>query len=236
MWSGPRNISTTMMRSFENRQDCRVIDEPLYAYYLTHTGHVHPMQEEILASQPKDWKEAVDHLITARPAPVWFQKQMTHHITDEISLDWLRHLDHFFLIRDPRRMAASYADRMGEVSPQALGLEQEVRLYEFVCDIKGHRPPVLDAQDVLSDPEGMLKKLCAHLDLSFDQAMLSWPSGRRQSDGVWAPHWYASVERSTGFLPVRHELPDLDPQGAETAEICMPFYEKLYSHRLTPDR
>ncbi|MEM9234551.1 MAG: HAD family hydrolase, partial [Pseudomonadota bacterium] len=159
MWSGPRNISTTMMRSFENRADTAVTDEPLYAHYLTVTGHIHPMQEDILSAQSGDWREVVAGLTTDTPAPVWFQKHMTQHITPNMDLGWLASLDHFFLIRDPRLMAPSFLRKMGTARPEDLGLDQELVLFREVERLTGKAPPVVDANDVLNNPEAVLTKL-----------------------------------------------------------------------------
>lgn len=233
MWSGPRNISTTMMRSFENRPDCAVIDEPFYAHYLTVTGLEHPMRQEILASQPRDWQEVVCTLTTANPAKVHFQKHMCHHLTPEIDRTWLTELDHFFLIREPARMVASYADRMEAVTVQDLGLEEERMLYDYIADLTGRQPAIVDAHDILADPRAMLKSLCARLEIPFSDSMLAWPAGKRESDGVWAPHWYRSVETSTGFRPPDEREPDLADHLQEIVDACLPHFHYLHEQRLT---
>lgn len=232
MWSGPRNISTTMMRSFENRPDTTVIDEPLYAHYLTTTGLIHPMQEEILESQHADWREVVKDLAEGSPAPIYFQKHMCHHITQDMSLDWMSGLRHFFLIRDPVRMVASYARKMETITAFALGLAQERHLYDHIATLTGRTPIVLDATDVLNDPKGMLQQLCTGLDIPFREEMLSWPAGRRESDGVWAPHWYQNVEQSTGFRPPPTALPDLTPELEKVIAETRDDYDYLYRFRL----
>lgn len=233
MWSGPRNISTTMMRAFENRADTAVVDEPFYAHWLVVSGADHPMRDEVLQSQPSDWRAVAMHLTTDAPAPVYFQKHMCHHWTHRMDRDWLEKLDHFFLIRDPARMVASYAARMDDVTAHALGLAQEWDLFEHVRAMTGQTPAVVDASDILANPEGMLRALCAALALSFDDAMLSWPSGRRASDGVWAPHWYRAVEASTGFQPEKPLRPVTDDAQRAVIDEVTPFYERLHAFRLT---
>ncbi len=234
MWSGPRNISTTMMRSFENRRDCAVVDEPFYAHFLKETGEDHPMGAAVIASQPTDWRDVVRRLTTDNPAPVFFQKHMCHHITRTMELDWLAELEHFFLIRDPARMIPSYAEKMETISLEALGLPQQLFLFEQITEQKGAPPPVLDAHDILTDPRTMLSTLCAALAMPFDEAMLSWPSGPRKSDGVWGPHWYNVVNTSTGFRPPPETSPEIHPDHAPLLIQARPIYEALYRHRLTP--
>ncbi|MCG8440726.1 MAG: hypothetical protein MI723_02850 [Caulobacterales bacterium] len=235
MWSGPRNISTTMMRSFENRPDCVVVDEPFYACFLSVTGARHPMREAVIASQPTDWRAVVADLTEAEAgAPIVFQKHMTHHLTPEMDREWLADLDHVFLIREPARMVASYAARMEEVTPDALGLAAEARLFDEVAERTGRAPPVVDAGDVCADPRGVLTKLCAALAIPFREEMLAWPAGRRDSDGVWAPHWYGAVETSTGFRAPDRRALELAGDLRAVAAACAPHYERLYVHRLTP--
>src|SRR3954471_1347093 len=232
MWSGPRNLSTAMMRSFENRADCTVVDEPLYAAYLAATGLDHPGRDGVLASQPTDWRTVVEQLRSGAVAtPLQYQKHMTHHLLPEMDRSALGGLRHAFLVRDPERVLTSYAKVRDEPTLEDLGLPQQVELFET------YGGPVVDAADVLRDPRGTLGALCAALGTDFDEAMLSWPAGPRDSDGVWAPHWYAGVEASTGFAPYSPGGGDPLPERLRPLlERCRPYYDALAPHRLAvPD-
>ena len=234
MWSGPRNISTALMRAFENRPDTAVTDEPLYGHYLLATGLDHPGREEVIAAQPADWREVVASLTGPVPGgrPVWYQKHMTHHLLPQIGRDWLLQLTNCFLIREPRLVLASYVRTRAAPTLEDLGLPQQLEIFEHLRAASGRIPPVVDAGEVLADPRRLLGLLCAAIGIPFSERMLAWPAGRRPSDGVWAPHWYASVWRSTGFRPPRaHDAP-LPPALAELAEACRPYYERLREHRL----
>lgn len=234
MWSGPRNISTAMMRSWENRADCEVVDEPLYASYLAATGLDHPMREEVLESQPRDLAEAVAAITTGPTrAALQYQKHMTHHVLADAELGWLSRLRHAFLIRDPRRVVASYAKKRGRPTLEDLGYPQQVRIYEHLRAV-GRTPPVVVAEDVLRDPRRVLSALCEALDVAFDEAMLSWSPGPRASDGVWGSHWYRAVWRSTGFDPPRQDLPGLEDDLADLAARCEPYFQRLLADRLSP--
>ena len=232
MWSGPRNISTTMMRSFENRADTAVIDEPFYAHYLSVTGYDHPMRDDVLKAQASDWRQVVQVLMHDEPAPIFFQKQMCQHVTHEMSLDWAASARHFFLMRDPRLMAASFGNKLPGFTAADLGVNQELEIYRQIEALTGQAPPVIDAQDVLMAPEPMLRALCDTIDIPFDTAMLGWPAGRRDSDGVWAPHWYDAVERSTGFGPPKTAMPELTAHERAVAEDCRAAYAELARRRL----
>jgi Sulfotransferase domain len=226
MWSGPRTVSTALMRAWENRPDTVVTDEPLYAFYLTATGLDHPGRDEVIASQPRDWRVVLREL-TAGPLPpgvtVYYQKHMTHHLLPSVDRSALAGLRHAFLIRDPRSLLASYARVRSAPTLADLGLRQQAEIFE---EFGG---PVLDSADLLAAPEPALRALCAALGVPFSAAMLSWPPGPRASDGVWAPYWYDSVRRSTGFVPVTGPVapPDLDPALEPLLDECMPYYEKL---------
>lgn len=240
MWSGPRNISTAMMRAFENRPDTLVVDEPFYAASLVATGADHPMRDAVIASQPNDPEAVVEALF--RPLPegrhVHYQKHMTHHMQPGFPLDWTGRVTNVFLIRAPDAVLASYTQKWDAVSLEAIGVPMQAALFDREADRLGRAPPVVDSADVLTDPRGVLSALCAACGIPFTERMLSWPQGRRTSDGVWAPAWYDAVERSTGFAPPRPDArfetlrDDLKP----IAEAARPIYERLKRSAIGPTR
>ena len=235
MWSGPRNISTAMMRAWENRSDSLVIDEPLYAHYLAATGIDHPGREEVLAAGETDWRRVVADLLgpVDRRVRVFYQKHMTHHLVADVEHGWINELHNVLLTRDPREVVASYIRSRATVGPDDIGLAQQVRLYDELVD-SGATPLVIDAADFLRAPEWYLRALCDRLGLPFEAGMLSWPPGRRDTDGVWAPYWYAAVEASTGFEPRRERDVHLTGEAADVAETCLPLYERLHAVRWLP--
>jgi hypothetical protein len=228
-WSGPRNISTAMMRAWENRGDCAVSDEPLYAHYLAATGLDHPGRDEVIAAGDTDWRRVAAALAGPVPdgRPLWYQKHMAHHLLPGIDTGWLHALTHIFLIRDPALVVDSYLKSRSTVAPEDIGLLQQARLFDEVAGRLGAAPPVIDGERFLHDPQAQLRALCARLGVDFTPRMLAWPAGPRASDGVWAPHWYAAVWRSTGFEPPRVRAPRLDAHAARVAEACRPAYERL---------
>jgi len=235
MWSGPRNISTAMMRAFENRPDTAVIDEPFYAAYLAATGFDHPMREESIASQPTDWREVVKGLLGPSPRAIYYQKHMTQHMLPGFGRDWVRQCRNAFLIRGPEEVLASYAKRRPDVTLADIGFLQQSELFEREAGRLGHAPPVIEARDVLADPRKILSALCAALDIAFSEKMLAWPAGSRATDGVWAPAWYDAVQRSTGFSkPAAPRAPILNDDLKRLADAARPHYERLYAHRLAP--
>lgn len=233
MWSGPRNISTAMMRAWENRADTAVTDEPLYAHYLLTTKAPHAMREAVIASQDNDWRRVVEALCGPVPGgkAVWYQKHMTQHVTPDMALDWLGGLTNAFLIRDPDEVVASFARRREEPALWELGFEMQARLFDEVVEQTGATPPVLDARDVLEDPEKSLRALCSAVGVPFSERMLHWPPGPRASDGVWAEHWYDAVRASTGFAPYRPRNVSLPRELQCLADAGRPHYERLYRYR-----
>ena len=235
MWSGPRNISTAMMRSFGARPDTAVADEPFYGAYLLQTGLIHPMREQVIASQPNDWRDVVAGLLGRVPAdkPVWYQKHMTHHMIPAFGRGWLAQVRNAFLIRDPAAVLASYAAKRGEVTLADIGIVQQRELFEQEADRLGRAPPIVEGADILAAPGRMLARLCAALGIAYDDAMLHWAAGRRDSDGVWAPAWYDAVERSTGFEPpAAREAVTLGSELQRIADAARPHYEALAKYKL----
>jgi hypothetical protein len=235
MWSGPRNISTALMRSFGSRADTAVCDEPLYAFYLARRPVAHPMRDEIVARGETDWRRVAAFL--SGPVPggkaVFYQKHMAHHLLPEVERGWLAGLAHAFLIRDPREMLLSLAKVTPEASALDTGLPQQLELFRAVAARTGRTPPVVDARDVLEDPAGTLRALCTALELEYTPAMLAWEPGLRPTDGIWAEHWYGEVAKSTGFERWRPRAGELTGRLAGVLEECRAPYDELYRSRLT---
>jgi hypothetical protein len=236
MWSGPRNISTALMRSWENRRDSFVVDEPFYAHFLASTGIDHPGRDEVLAVGETDWRVVVERLLgPVEPGVrVFYQKQMAHHLTGEMDdFGWLSSLDNVMLIRDPAEVVASYIRSRATVTPADIGVWRQLALHDEIAAL-GSPPRVIDSADFLRDPRRYLEALCAEFALPFDEAMLSWPPGRRDTDGVWGPYWYDAVWRSTGFEPYRTREVRLEGTAADVAAQCREPYDRLHALRWLP--
>lgn len=237
LWSGPRNISTAMMRSWENRSDTVTVDEPLYGPYLATTGKKHAMFKEIIENQGSDWRPIVNDLTQNRPdtangdTQIYYQKHMSHHLTDDIELDFVAHLRNGFLIRHPNDVLSSYLRKHPRATPADLGYPQQVKLFNWIKQNTDQKPAVFESKDILMNPENMLKKLCQALEVPFDQDMLTWPKGYRDSDGIWASHWYNRVIESTGFSEYKPKENKLSKEEQEIADACMPYFEELLKHR-----
>ena len=233
MWSGPRNISTAMMRSFENRDDTVVMDEPFYACYLHRTGIDHPMRDHVIASQPTDW-QAVALALSGDldGVDIIYQKHMTHHMLTEIDLGWTSTLRNCFLIRDPAYVVKSYSRKRDSITQDDIGIRRQLELYEEISAITGQDIPVIDATRFLSDPETALRSLCRRLAITFSDKMLRWPRGPRASDGVWAAHWYEAVERSTGFQSATARDITLTQAQQSIADEAREYYQVLLEKSL----
>ncbi len=235
MWSGPRNISTALMRSFGSRPDCAVTDEPLYAYYLQHTGYDHPGRDEIIAHHEADHHKVIDWLTGPVPddRPMWYQKHMCHHILPGMDTAWFDTMRHAFLLREPVEMITSLIKVIPQPSVEQTGLPGQLAIFEHATDTMGRTPPVIDSKDVLLDPPGVLRELCNQLDIEWDERMLTWEPGPRETDGVWAKHWYANVEKSTGFGPYASKGEAVPDALRPLLEQCQDLYDRMAAHKIT---
>jgi hypothetical protein len=233
MWSGPRNLSTALMRSFAQRADTAAWDEPFYAAYLKTTGLQHPMFREVIEagiSQP----EAVARACLEMPAgaSVFYQKHMTHHMLPGYPMDWTQHVTNAFLLRSPEHVLASYVKKHETVGAADIGFAMQRELFDRSADRLGHAPPVIDSTDIRRSPEKALRALCAALKISFDPAMLSWKPGPAPEDGVWGVHWYDGIWKSRGFAPPEGEPAPLPARLAAIADAVREDYQHLKQYKL----
>jgi hypothetical protein len=235
MWSGPRNISTAMMRSFGSRDDTVVVDEPFYAYYLTQRDVDHPGTDEVIEHHETDPDRIIERLTGPLPdgTSVFYQKHMAHHMIPELDRDWINEVTSCFLIREPREMLTSLIEHMPDPELKDTGLPQQLELFRQVRDRTGKTPHVLRAQDVLENPREMLATLCDRVGIPFDEDQLSWEPGLRETDGVWAKHWYDSVKGSTGFKPYTPKDEEVPDRHRDLLAACNECYYTLYEQRMT---
>lgn len=236
MWSGPRNLSTAMMYSFGARADCDVWDEPYYAAYLRQSGLDHPMRDAILSAGEPDPARVAAHCAAPAPngAAHFYQKHMCHHMLPGFKRDWFREVCHVFLIRHPARVLASYDRKREQATLDDIGFRQQAEIFDAVTSA-GAAAVVIDSADVRQAPEPMLRALCDAIGLSFEPAMLSWPTGGHARDGVWARHWYDAVHRSTGFAGPEGPLPEVSGALADVCAAALPYYDTLTANALRPD-
>jgi hypothetical protein len=234
MWSGPRNLSTAMMYAFAARGDCAVSDEPFYAAYLSATGIDHPMRDAVIASQPTDPAQVAAACLGPNPdgKPLWYQKHMTMHMIPAFDRGFLSGLTNVFLLRHPAHVIASYARKREAPTLQDIGFLQQAQLFDQVSDMTGTAPPVITAESIRANPKEALTRLCHALRIPFTEAMLHWPPGPKPFDGVWAPHWYGAVHRSTGFEAPEGPLPDLPPAYQRLADAALPAHDRLAAHAI----
>ena len=231
LWSGPRNVSTALMYSFAQRADTRVVDEPLYAHYLRVSGAAHPGRDDVLAAQDNDGERVVREVILGHcDRPVAFFKLMAHHLV-ELDESFLDRTTNVLLIRHPAEVLATLINQVPEPSLADTGMGKQSAMLDEL-ERHGRSPVVVDSRELLLDPGGVLEQLCGRLGLEFDEAMLSWPAGAREEDGVWAPHWYHNIHRSTGYLPYRPKTDPFPERLQPLLEECRPHYDRLFARAL----
>ncbi|MEO1065040.1 MAG: sulfotransferase family protein [Actinomycetota bacterium] len=231
MWSGPRNLSTAMMYAWAQRADTTAVDEPLYAHYLRITGASHPGREEVLASQDVDGPAVVrDVILGEYETPVVFLKQMAKHL---VGLDraFLGECRNVLLTRDPWDMLTSLQVQLPDATLDETGFVELVEILEATL-AAGEEPIVVETRAMLADPPGVLGQLCERLDVPYDEAMLTWPAGPKDVDGVWAPHWYDGVHASTGWQRYEPKEAELLPALEPVLEAAEPLHARLVPYRI----
>ena len=233
MWSGPRNISTAMMYSFAQRSDTKVFDEPLYAYYLSHSNarFYHPGAKETMATMETNGDKVIEMMLQNSEKPVIFYKNMTHHLLD-LDLDFMSGLTNIILTRDPKEMLPSFAKVIENPTMQDVGYELHI---DLLNRFEKHNISyvVLDGKNVLLNPKSVLTKLCDHIGIPFDEHMLYWKPSKLPEDGIWAKYWYDSVHRSSGFAKYHPKTEPFPEHLLSLLEQCQPYYEQLVALALT---
>ena len=234
MWSGPRNISTALMRSFENRLDTTVIDEPFYAYFLKKTGIKHPVYKKVIDSYSTSWDHIANNLIGPIPdgKNIWYQKLMTHHWLKGEPLDWVKSIHNCFLIRHPKKVIISYLKIHNQINPELIGLPQQLHIFNQVVKKTNKIPIVISSEDILKNPKLMLSQLCDLLEIPFSNQMLEWPEGTRDTDGIWSKYWYQNVVKTTSFSQPKNNKEELPNQFTEVLEECMYYYQKMEKYKI----
>ena len=225
MWSGPRNLSTALMRSFENRDDTKVWDEPFYAYYLKETKKNHPLANEIINKYETNLEKIID-LVTAEKDFIYFQKHMSHHIIKKIPINWITKGINCFLIRHPKEVLLSYIQKNDLIDSNDLGYPAQLRLFNYI-KTSNKKILVIDAKDLSEKPEIILKKICKKINIPFTEKMLNWPKGRRDSDGIWEKIWYKNVKSSTTFNKILNKEYEIPKKYNHIYNECLRIYDQL---------
>jgi len=235
MWSGPRNLSTALMRSFENRLDCFVSDEPFYSFFLHRTKLEHPLRNKIIKSGEIDYNKIIKYITGPIPhsKKIWYQKHMAHHVLPNVDMNWIKKVKNCLLIRHPNDVILSYLKKNELENVQQLGYLQQVNIYKILCQETESSPIIFDAKDLLKNPKKMLIEVCKNLKIKFDDRMLSWPAGARKTDGVWGEYWYKKVKASTGFKPYTETKKNIPSKYEAIYDESIKHYNFLYKKRIT---
>ena len=234
MWSGPRNLSTALMRSFENREDTEVWDEPFYAYYLKKTKKKHPLSDEIINKYETDLNKIINSVIKYRDN-IFFQKHMSQHMIKDIPINWIKTGINCFLIRNPKDVIVSYIKKNNLNESNDLGYPMQLMLLNFLIE-NNKKIIVIDADDLSKQPEKTLKNLCKKINISFSLKMLNWPKGSRKSDGLWGKVWYKNVESSTNFKKNIKNESKIPMKYLDIYNECLEIYKKLKVYNINNEK
>ena len=228
-WSGPRNISTALMRSWSSREDLFISDEPFYAYYLKERQLKHPMYQEIIDHYPNKYGDVVADLTSEIPfgKKHWYQKHMAHHLINLNNIDWIKSFQNCILIRHPKDVINSYVKKNILNNVDELGYPQQYKIINYLDSI-GKKFIVIDSNILLNNPEKILSKWCSSIDLEFDISMLKWEKGSHPQDGIWWKHWYDNVIKTTGFKKNSSNEDPLDQKYQLIYNQSLEYYNDMY--------
>ena len=234
MWSGPRNMSTVLMRSFSSRPDCKVVDEPFYAAYLLATGAKHPLRDSIIESQSTNAKIISKECIEGNSSKkIEYQKHMTHHMIKAFDRSFIYKLSNVFLIRSPEKVVKSLGLKLQNYQLKDTGFPQQLELFQMIADKQGFAPPVINADDLCNHPKNGLKALCISLGIEYFESMLRWSKGPHENDGVWGQYWYRSVNESTGFEKTNKKILPSTSAEKKLIEKATPSYETISNYKIS---
>ena len=227
-WSGPRNISTALMRSWSSRKDTFVTDEPFYAHYLKKTQKNHPMKEQIINHYSSNYKEVVHYLTHKVPnqKSIWYQKHMAHHLIDLSEIKWIKKCQNCILLRHPKEVISSYIVKNNLQKVEELGYPQQYEIAKFLKK-SNKRFTVIDSEDLLKNPSKVLSDWCKSINIDFDKSMLQWEKGHHQNDGIWWKHWYDNVINTTGFQKYYKKDINIENQYDSIYNESMEYYNYL---------
>ena len=232
VWSGPRNISTSLMRSFSNRGDCKVMDEPFYGAYLFKTRKCHPLRDEIIKNMSTNYNEIAKRCSESNfSEKILYQKQMAHHLCSELDLKFLDRVHNIFLIREPEYVVRSFNEKVENFGLEDIGIKQQLRIFEYLLEKTGRAPFVFSSSDLLAKPEETLRKICKHAGIKFSKKMLSWPKGPHPDDGIWGKIWYHNTNKSTSFISGNSRKVNLTVYQKSIVDQAYPYYQKLDTFR-----
>ena len=232
-WSGPRNISTALMRSWSSRKDTFVTDEPFYAYYLKETKLKHPMHREIITKYSSNYNEIIKYLTNKIPdnRKIWYQKHMAHHLLDLNNIEWINNFKNCILLRHPKEVISSFSKKSKLSSVEELGYPQQ---YEIIRFLKKNNKSytIIDSSELLKNPEKVLAAWCKKNNIKFDISMLKWEKGNHNNDGIWWESWYDNVIKTTGFQKYEKKDISIENKYDSIYNESMKYYNYLIEEKL----
>jgi hypothetical protein len=240
LWSHPRSMSTATERVMRERGDLHCFHEPFMYLYYVGDGVKEMPHFETDTEHPASYEDIRAMLLAAgEEGPVFF-KDMSYYVLDRMKadVDFALRLTNTFLIRDPAKSILSFYRKDPGVRLEEIGIEAQWRHFEWLTELLGAPPPVMDAADIQADPAGMIRAWCDSVGLEFMPHSLEWngpPPPEWESVSVW--HGEVIASQGIGQTRVPDEAEDLitldsAPQLRRYYEHHMPFYEKLWRYRL----
>ena len=236
LWAHPRSLSTVFERVMMKRGDFEVLHEPFSYEYYVHKQRREVSDMVIDTDHPQRYADIKDYILGVAERRAVFFKDMAYYCWENLVRDeaFLSGISSTFLIRNPSKSIASYYSLDPDVTLEEIGYESQFYVFERVVDLMGEKPIVIDADDLQSNPAGVVAAYCRALGIRFIPESLQWEESFKREWNVWR-RWHIDIAQSTGITKESTEYPTTVENNAHLRsyyEHHYPYYEKMYEHRL----
>lgn len=238
LWATPRSTSTAFEWMMRQRGDMFCWHEPFGEWWYEGEDARWPRLRPDSPRKPGlTWETVWGQMLKKAEKGPSFTKDFPHYIETFWTDKFLSHFTHSFLIRDAAKVVTSVQKRWPDVVLKELAFLEQRELFDRLADQTGTAPPVIDSDDLLRDPVGIVRAYCDAVGIPFIEAALTWEAGADTGQYSWydGGSWHEKLKGSTGLAPQEPGYADIDsaPDHAKRLyEQVLPHYEHLHRHRL----
>lgn len=239
LWATPRSTSTAFEWMMRTRGDLNCFHEPFgEPWYQGESPRWPRIKPESPRKSGLTFESVWQQLCEAASKGPVFCKDFPHYVEHMWTDEFLDHFNHSFLIRDPAKVATSMFKHWPDFVLKEIAFIEQRQLFDRLADKLGEVPPVIDSDDLLENPLGIVEAYCHSVGIPFLPQALNWePGNREQVSWYDGGSWHGNLQESDGLKqqPRTHiDISEAPDRVKEICEICLPHYRHMYSNRLFP--